>query len=416
MCTINFRNLIFCLPFLLSACNANENKLGCCDPMSINYDPDATIDSGECVYSDALFYMNPDSVTAPDSDGNLIVINESKQPLHLYVNGVRSKLIPAYSNNYLVNIPKVADKCELSIYKVAETESVSNPNTDQIFKKWVVILPTNTQAKNRIKWVISDFATSDGNGEIKFNYPSKQGGFNYTYNTDVYLQSKSGAYMVSLNPGNGYSAKIDYGVYKFYYKYWYSKASDAGATTEVGWLESPYVTLNAAHEILNLTIPGFNAIPASSAKLKIVNRGTESINVYWGQTLIEDLVYGYENTSGLSALSPGHETLYYMDSESNSLITKSFSGVQKQEIEDITLVNNWLTEVNVGQVTMEVYCNNKTSSTMYLGHNNYIGKALKSGFEGFVTLPELDRISVFNNDSTYLKTILINSSKNITIE
>lgn len=412
---ITFISIYFVIVFLFVACNYDTNKLGCCDPMSLNYDPEATIDNGECIYSDALFYMNPDSISQPDADGNLIVINESKQPLHLYVDGVRSKLIPAYAGNYLVNIPRKADKCELSIYKVAEIGDISNPDYDCIFKKWVVVLPTDNEPENRIKWVISDFATSEGNGSIRFTYPSQQGGFEYSYNTDVYLQSKTGAYMVSLKPGSGYSMKIDYGVYKFYYKFWYSKSDDVNSVTQIGWLESPYHTLNAAHDIIDINIPGFNAIPSDVASLKVTNKNLEAVNVYWGQTLIEDMVFGYENTEGLSALSPQHETLYYLQPGENSIVTKDFSGVKLEEIKQVTLVGNWQAEVFLGQDKNEVYCSNKTDQIMYLGTDSYIGIALQPKEERFIGLPEGIEWTVFNRDSTFIKSVSIQAN-NLVIE
>lgn len=394
------------IPFVYS-CKNQENKVGCCDSRALNYDAEANIDNGQCNYSDAYIYSDPDSLSQPDADGNLIVMNESREALHLYINNVHAKVIPPRTSNYLVNIPAYKEKQELAIYKVSETDDVKSPDPEKIFKKWVVILPPDLLPGNRLKWVISEFATSDGNGTIRFNYPTQQDGFQYTYNTDIYLQSKTGACMVSLNPGNGHKARIDYGVYKFYYRYWYSDSGNAASQIEVGWLESPYITLNAAHNETDIRIPGFNAIPENVAMLKIVNHLSDAVNVYWGNAMIEDLVYGYENTEGLSALSSGHETLYYLDEGENCVSAREFSGVISEELDGITLVKGLMTQIEFGGDYEDVYCVNKSGEQVFIGVPYYTGIAIDGQTERFVKLPKAENVNVFNADSTFFKQVTI---------
>ncbi|MBI9063932.1 MAG: hypothetical protein JEZ14_18255 [Marinilabiliaceae bacterium] len=399
----------------LNACSTREDKLGCCDARSLNYDVEATIDNGLCQYSDAYIYSNPDSISSPDKDGNLIIINESRESLHLYAGTKHLKVIPPKTNNYLVNIPAFDEKQELTIYKVSQTDDVTQPDPEKTFKRWVVILPSDRLPENRLKWVVSEFATSAGNGTLRLQYPTQQDGFQYSYNTDVYLQSKTGAYMVSLTPGKGYSLKLDYGVYKLYYKYWYSQAGDAAAQTEVGWLESPYLTVNAAHSETNILIPGFNAVPQQAALLHINNQLDETVNVYWGNCLIEDLVFGYENTNGLSALSSGHETLYYLEEGENTLSARALSGNVVETLNTITLVNGMTAHIDFGADRQEIYGSNRTDQTIYIATPDYTGVALKPNEERFIKLPsDISTCHVFNVDSTFFKKIeLIN--QNLTI-
>lgn len=392
--------LFICLIFLLSNCS-EEQKLGCTDPRSMNYDSEATIDNGECVYSDSYIYSNPEVFSDPDEDGNLIVMNESHAILHLYVNEAHKKVIPPRANNFLIDIQSSNEKDVLDIYKVAEVHDVTAPDAATIFKKWVVLLPDDNQPENRLKWVISEYATSDGNGTVRFTYSGS-----YQYNVDVFLQSKSGAYLKAFTPGSGYATSIDYGVYKFYYRYWSSSSGNSSASNEIGWLESPYVVLNAGTPELNIEIPGFNTVPAEAAQLAVVNQLDEPFNVYWGDRLIEDIVYGYENAEGMSALSPGHEALYYLDEGSNDVRIQNFAGAWLHQVDDITLLQNVPAKIYIGGEVMDAFASNKTTQTLYFGIPEYTGVSIASNAEKFIKLPETDSLTIFSADSSYFKELI----------
>ncbi len=65
--------LLFLTSLLWGCQSIQDEKLGCTDPRSLNYDPDAVFDSGECDYSDSYRYYMPEYWDESDQDGNILV-------------------------------------------------------------------------------------------------------------------------------------------------------------------------------------------------------------------------------------------------------------------------------------------------------------------------------------------------------
>lgn len=409
---MSFRRFIICLLVIGvvgggSSCQFHENKLGCTDQRSLNYDAGATIDDGSCVYSDRWLYNHPDSISMPDAEGQLIIMNESKEKLHLYADKQHLKVIPRRTRQFLVNLPDHADKLELSIYKVNETHQVEAPDPNHLFKRWIVILPQSKKPDDHLKWVISSYASSAGSGKIRFSYPAGYNGAAINYQVDVYLQSRSGAYIASLSPGRAHSLTLDYGVYKFYYHYWSSHSGNAEGTREVGWLESPYQVLNAAHTEETIQIPAYNTLPENTAQLHVVNQLEEPVNLFWQNCLMDDVVLGYENASGLAALSSGHETIYYLEEGTGDVACRSMSGNQITALEGLSLVSGIPTKVILGNDLEQFYCINKRGETMYLAAPDYSGIAIAPHAEKWVKIPDANAVHAFNIDKTYFKQVAV---------
>lgn len=255
--------------------------------------------------------LDPDP---PDSQGNIVVSNNSNQRLVLYRGEEKLKIIPDDFSDYLVDVPNPDGfSVDLRIYKLDDVQDqIESPDPGKLFKRWIVVLAQDTELEHRSTWVIPEERGEIDSGTLTFSY---LGG---TENQiDVYLNSRNGAKIVSLKPGDQKKqVGVDYGNYTVLYRYWYSDPNTAEGIDYLGWRETEivngqevniFVVLNASRTKRHLQIPhwaGGGAVQAEYASIEIKNSTSSPVQIWVGAQLIEDIMYmdGYrQNSSTIAA-------------------------------------------------------------------------------------------------------------------
>ena len=180
----------------------------------------------------------PDTDSA-DTDGNLVLINSSGSRLLVFDGEDRIKVVPNSSEDFLINIPNESGATkDLKLYLYDSVDDYDSPSSENLYRRWNVVLSADTDLENRATWFVTDDRNVESNsGEITFSYV---GGTDYS--VDVMLNSKTGAKLLSLSPGqNDSRLGIDYGNYTVLYRYWSSDQNTAEGSTEIGWIDNELV-------------------------------------------------------------------------------------------------------------------------------------------------------------------------------
>ena len=111
-----FIYLIATLTFTFIGCSSEENE----DP-SVSYEFD----------------------TEPDAAGNLLIINQLNEPIYIYLSGNEQPMKEIGPNmDFLVNIPNQEGTSKvLKIWKSSDVIDPSEPDEDNSYRKWEVVLP-----------------------------------------------------------------------------------------------------------------------------------------------------------------------------------------------------------------------------------------------------------------------------------
>ena len=59
------------------------------------------------------------------------------------------------------------------------------------------------------------------------------------------------------------------------------------------------------------------------------------------------------------------------------------------------------------QYNIDVYCNNQSEYTIYLGVPEYTGRAISANSAYFISLPDANEVTAFSIDSIYFKQLVI---------
>jgi hypothetical protein len=238
---------------------------------------------------------------APDPSGNLLIINNSNERLVLYKDEFIVKKIPASATDYLVNIPNPGEgTVELALYLWEDVQDdPNNPDLSKVYKKWLVPLANSTQVEDRATWHISGASQYVNVATINFSYYGGTDEF-----VDVYLNSRTGAKLVSLMPGQqNKKVGVDYGNYTLHYLYWFSDQNDATAFEELGWIETELVNgedkdvwliLNDNRKDVTIIVPHMGAAQSNATKygnLRITNLSGDPVQIFSGDKLIESICY-----------------------------------------------------------------------------------------------------------------------------
>lgn len=261
-----------------------------------------------------------------DSEGNLVVINYSDSELVLYSGGTPIKCIPNTTEEFVVAIsnPNGVAK-DLWIFKDSDVfTDYNNPNDSLKFKSWNVILANNYEQEFRKTWFIQPESAEAASGELKMDYFSGS----TQYNVDIYLDSQTGARVLSLSPGqSGVTLGLDYGFYPLYYRYWYSDQDSPDGEMEVGWktpmdYEDMYVTLNQGYPIAYKAVPHWDVdLPEVNGTITITNMGSFPVMIQDGVLgLIEDIMVCEGECAGMSYLNSGHVNDYILPAGNYQLI------------------------------------------------------------------------------------------------
>ena len=240
----------------------------------------------------------PDS---PDPSGNLLIINNSTQRLVLYKDEYIVKKIPASATDFLVYIPNPNESTiELDMYLWEDVmPDPNNPDPVKVFKKWLVPLSNSTNVEERATWHISGASQYTNVATLNLSYYGGTDEF-----VDVYLNSRTGAKIMSLMPGQqDKKVGIDYGNYTLHYLYWFSDQNNNEAFEELGWIESQiidgeeypvWLVLNENRKDITIIVPHLGAAQSSGMKygnLTITNMTPEPVQIYAGDKLIEDVCF-----------------------------------------------------------------------------------------------------------------------------
>ena len=333
----------------------------------------------------------------PDTEGNLVIVNQINSDLTLYRGGKILKVIPANTNEFLVNIENDGNAVSLEIKK-----------NDALFRRWDVVLSLGIAENERATWVIKDGTTGTDAGTISFSYPTEtNSGLSSVYSVDVFLNNKNGAKITSLSPGiQNKKIGIGYALHTIYYRYWYSDPNGTAGSKEIGWIETNAdgnnirVLINTEHNNQNVEIPVFGPCNVGRwAKIKIRNNYNDYLQIYANGKLIGELLE--INTNASSVIQPdgqyydfyipqGSYTLEAKNPTSNEIIF-SWENFYLSELYE----SKWRLDQSLTYKTIEITNNtNKDLSFHNKENNEYLSFLLTSGESG--TLKFLENINSLN--------------------
>lgn len=402
--------LLLLLASLTMGCRSNlDEKLGCTDPRSLNYDPEAVFDNGECEYSDSYRYYMPENWSDSDGEGNLLVVNETESPLHLYAETSHLKVIPPKARDFLIDVPVKSDVTQLSLFKAEDVDYVENPPLEK-FKSWRVVLGATATVSGPVGWVVSDLVTGDGAGSLWLSYPQAEEQNNrLACNVDVYLHSKTGGRVTSIVPGtNDKEVRLDYGTYRLWFHYWESDPGSSEGYKSLGWKNTGDIVLNASHSNRNIGIPSFDVVPDNAAALKVINRLGATINVKLGDRLIENMVIGREDVQAMSTIAHQDSMVYPVNPDNYRVSYNSLSGSQLGDPFYVDLIQGYMAVLIAGDSYQSLMVENQTSYDLLLGNENYLGVSISAQSTEEVMIPEgLNKVTAFKADSTFIKSLII---------
>lgn len=272
-----------------------------------------------------------------DETGNLLIINNSNERLVLYKDEVMIKKVPASATDYLVDIDNPDGlNIQLDIYKWDDVkDDINNPDLDDVYKRWLVPLSSTTELASRSTWHIGMEDTYTDVATVSFSY---YGGTDY--NVDVYLDSKSGAKLMSMKPGDQYrKVGIDYGTYPLLYRYWYSDPDDDEAIDEskTVWIDtetingeevSIWMVLNENRNEVTYTVP-HNGVDTEKvsyyAYITITNMNYTPVIIKEGDVLIEYTCYLDDGDyTNYSTIAYTDQTTYVMPISNTETLEETF--------------------------------------------------------------------------------------------
>jgi hypothetical protein len=237
----------------------------------------------------------------PDLSGNLLIINNSGQRLVLYKDEFIVKKIPASATDYLINIPNPNEgTIELDLFLWDDVQAnPNNPDPAKVFKKWLVPLANSTDIEERATWHISGATQYTNVATLNLSYYGGAEEF-----VDVYLNSRTGAKIASLMPGQqNKKVGVDYGNYTLHYLYWFSDQNSNQGFEELGWIENQvidseeypiWLVLNENRKDVTIIIPHMGSAQSSGMKygnIRIKNLTPEPVQIFVGDKMIEDVCF-----------------------------------------------------------------------------------------------------------------------------
>ncbi len=263
-----------------------------------------------------FFDIETELQTKIDYDGNLQINNTTNFRLYLYVNDSIFRLIPANNSYYLVNIPTSGGQAiNLKLFEKTslEKKELRNPPSQKVFRQWNVVLPENTWQNTRVVWEVKEVDGGTDKADVNFTYPSIDGDGNMNkYVVDVFLNSKSGTKLTSINPGGDISIKLDYGYQVLLFRYWIDNGTSG--ILEKGWVEkkpngvSYGLVLNSFSKKSEFDIPTyFERYPQETGTIDIDNNTETTVYIKANGQLLENFIIleEGESTDGMSYIAGG---------------------------------------------------------------------------------------------------------------
>lgn len=402
-------------------------RYGCTDPNAPEYDVAADIDDGSCFTTDPGLYSN----CAPDALGNLVITNKTGETLYLYndYNGDDSdgglntfiSCIPVGAENFQVHIPNQSlSILRLQIWKAIDVPDKNNPNLLYVYRQWSVALSNTTNTDERASWLITDDDQYGGSGTLVIDYPAvDNNGHQVIYQVDIFLNSKNGAKLASLQPGVASKmVSVDYGVHYLYFHYWYSDPnSTTGEIVDIGWAEEAEIVVNEQHRETEIEIPVYYSTVGKYGKITVRNMNSFVVNVYANDKLIEDIAEVDGSPAGLSAVPIGGESTFLIPVANYTISMRNSKGDLVGEYTGISLVQNEIVVLNTGVDQRTIRVANLTQETLglYTLNEEFLGLSIDPGktSQEFLIPSDLDSLLVINFTKTQSTQFAYNSLVNV---
>lgn len=328
-----------------------------------------------------------------DAEGNLLILNRLNAPIFLYTLDENNpfKEIGA-KEDFLVNIPSDGSSPTLlRVWKKSQVSDASEPDINNIYKEWSIIL-SNTQIESeQVIWVITSGSSSPSVGQLSFTYPSIDvTGSMVIYEASIFLNNKNGKKVASITPGKENKiVGLDFGYYYLYYKYLFENNSET-----VGWIEQDSLgnalntLLNAGTPLQNLEVPIYYLSDVGRlGYLKIENQTPSDLKIFIQNDIqIEDIAVTDQSTFGLSIVEGSGGSYNYLLPQNNYQLTAKILGTGeiafvRENVKVIELYNtSWIISDTITYRNITIKNNLLEPVTIHNEENNdYLGYYISAG-------------------------------------
>ena len=341
--------------------------------------------------------QDPDSQfdASEDIEGNLLIINRLNGSLLLYTSESESPLKEiGAKEDFTVNVSSDGSTpTSLQIWKKSQVSDPLDPDIEKIYKEWDIVLSNNSSKADQVVWYITSGSASSAVGQLSFYYPSMDFMGNMViYDASIYLNSKDGKKITSLDPGmENKIIGLDFGYYNLFYKYSYENTSQLEI---VGWIEldslgnSLSTLVNAGNSVQNIEVPIYSFSDIGRfGYLNIINQSLYDIKIFTQNEIqIEDIVVTNQSPYGLSIIESSGGSYNYLLPQNNYMLTAKnlISGEIVDTRENISVIelysSSWTISDTISYRNITISNNLLEPLTIHNDQNNdYIGLYIASG-------------------------------------